>query len=106
MIDKIVEKTIEGLRHPIIYTALVAAVCKLTQAWIYKHVLHLEINGLVASLPWVLAGIYASISIVTDLPEEKKKLEPRVVKALNPIYWNLTIIITTTLSVAIPYFRQ
>ena len=106
MIDKIVAKTIEGLKHPLIYTALIAGICKITQSLIYKRILHLEIDGLVASLPWIIAGLYAYVSLVTNSPERKKKVAPWVFKALNPIYWILTIIITTTLSVAIPYFRQ
>jgi len=106
MIDKIIEKIRDGIKHPIIYTALVAAVCKITQSLVYKKILHIEINGLVAVLPWVLFGLYSTLSLTSDLPETRKKMKPMIHKLLNPILWNIIIIVTTILSMAIPYFRQ
>ncbi len=96
----------DGLTHPIIYTAIVAAVCRLAQSQAYKKILHLEIDGLVANMPWIIFGIFASLSIADDLPEIRKKTDPRLLRLLNPIVWNSIIVVATALSVAIPYFRQ
>jgi hypothetical protein len=106
MNKKIKENIVLGLKHPIIYTALVAAVCRIAESQFYKRVLHTEMDGLVANLPWIIFGMYATTSLLGDLPEARKKADPRILKFLNPIAWNLVIVITTALSIAIPYFRQ
>ncbi len=106
MVSRIIEKTKDGLKHPIIYTAIVAAVCRVIQSQAYKKILLLEIDGLVATLPWIIFGVYATASLADDLPEIRKKTDPRILKCLNPVLWNSIIVITTALSIAIPYFRQ
>lgn len=104
--NKVITKTKEGLKHPIIYTAINAGLCHIIQSYAYKHVLKLEIHGLVAILPGLIVGVYAYLSLADDLPRLRKNVNPKLLKYLKPLYWNLAIIITTFLSIAIPYFNR
>jgi len=104
--NKVIAKTREVLKHPIIYTAINGGLCHIIQSYAYKHILNLEISGLVAVLPGLIFGLYATLSLADDLPRLRKNVNPRLLRYLKPLWWNLAIIITTFLSIAIPYFRQ
>jgi hypothetical protein len=106
MLTKIAVKTKEVIQHPIIYTAINAGICHIIQSYVYKHILNRGINGFVAILPGLIVGVYASLSLAEDLPEIRKKTNPKFLRYLKPLWWNLVIILTTALSIAIPYFRQ
>jgi len=106
MLNNIAVKTKEFVTHPIIYTAINAGLCHIIQSHFYGNILKIELSGLVAVLPALIVGVYATISLAGDLPEIRKKTNPKILRLLKPLWWNLAIILTTVLSIAIPYFNR
>ena len=106
MISKIGNKIWDGLRRPIIYTAIVAGICTVAQARAYRYFLNQEVESLIAKMPWIILGIYGSLSLYGDLPKAREKANPTLLKLINPIAWNVVIVLLTALSVAIPYFSR
>jgi len=106
MKSKILTNIKDGIMHPIIYTAIVAGACHIIQSHFYKNIFHLELNSLLSKVPWIIVGVYASLSLADDLPEVRKKMNPTLLKYLNPLYWNLTIILTVLISILVPYLDQ
>jgi hypothetical protein len=89
------------IKHPSIQVALTGGICIIVQAYFYKRIFHQELNGLLVAVPALIFGIYQSIYI-KDKEDEKGKSRP---EWSRPLYWSAAIILTTVLSIAIPYFN-
>ena len=106
MASKVSEYVWAVIKHPIVYSAAVAGACIIAQKRFYWYLLETEPGGLVAKIPMLILGVYAVLSLYTEQPIIKKKPNPTLVKLLNPIVWNLVIILATALSILIPYYWQ
>ena len=83
----------ELLKADEIKVALVAAVCMIGSAIIFKRVLHTEAQGLLSRAPTYLIIIYLFARGAVKKDKNKKS------NWYNPLYWSLAIIFFTILSI-------
>ena len=83
----------ELLKADEIKVALVAAVCMIGSAIIFKRVLHTEAQGLLSRAPTYLIIIYLFTRGAVKKDKNKKS------NWYNPLYWSLAIIFFTILSI-------
>jgi len=106
-------------KHPEIQLAITAGLTIIAQAYFYKKVLHIEQSGLLYLIPGFVILIYETMAMSVRANEKKKeknkgkrkedqeKLEKTIdPKYLKPIYWHGIIILSTILSILIPYLKQ
>lgn len=97
---------IDFFKNSTIQIAITGGLSIIVQSYFYKKVLHLDINGLLFAMPGLIFAMYGSLSMAEIKAKKGKKVDPIVLKLLNPLYWHLLIILTTALSILIPYWRQ
>jgi len=100
------KKIIEFLKNSAIQIAITGGLSIIIQSYFYKKVLHMEMSGLLLALPGLIFAMYGYLSMAEIKAKKGEKVDPRVLKALKPLYWHLAIILTTALSILIPYWRQ
>jgi len=85
----------EWLRADEIKVALVAALCILGSAIIFKRVLHTEAEGLLSRAPTYLIILYLFTRGAVKKDKNKKS------NWYNPLYWSLAVIFFTVLPIVL-----
>lgn len=94
----------EFFRHPAIRLALTGGICIVVQAFFYKRIHHVEMSGIIFLLPGLIFGVYGTLTTTDGKKKKetsKKGINP---KYLRPLYWHSAIILTTIISIIVPFF--
>ena len=83
--------------HPQIQVALALGIGIIAQAYVYKKIYHIEVEGLLILLPGLIVLAYETL---IHKKENKDK------KFMKPIYWISGIMLVNIISILIPLFNK
>ena len=83
--------------HPQIQIALALGIGIVAQAYVYKRVYHIPVEGIAVIIPGLIVVAYEALI---------HKKENRDKKFLKPIYWVLLITLANLISILVPLFNK
>ncbi|MCP4703705.1 MAG: hypothetical protein GY865_03765 [candidate division Zixibacteria bacterium] len=87
----------ELFAHPQIQIALALGIGIIAQAYVYKKIYHIEVEGIFILLPGLVVLVYETM---IHKKENKDK------KYMKPIYWITVIILANIISLLIPLINE
>jgi len=91
------KKIKEFLVHPQIQIALALGIGIIAQAYFYKKIYHIEVEGLFILLPGFIVLAFETLN---------HKKENKGKKFMKPIYWVSAIMLANIISILVPLIKQ